>query len=580
MRQLFFITLLLGLQACSVTKAEEEPVEECASCGNVAPVSDQDGDGVDDDEDAFPNDPNEWSDLDGDGQGDNSDDDIDGDGVANAEDAFPEDASETADSDGDGVGDNSDADIDGDGYLNEFDFFPNDGNEWNDLDGDGVGDNSDTIMNLVVVENTLNSLSAYVSWQSPTETNTRIEMGCGDYYTESEDDTLTTEHTAFVYGLYPGAECEVRAMSRNSFGYIHSETATVYAGELPETIIDWDITFHDEDAMQPGWTHMKSARLCDDEVWALHGLLVDEAGRLRWYSVGNAQFVDVIDDKGPLTSGGKMSWEGHFIWATRGIKAHHGDMTYHGQEDLYLILAEATQDDENYVECGETGGMLRTWDVSEDRVVNIWNVCEHFVPEDPGSFAAWAHFNAVLSLDDHQSFLLSSRNQSMLYKFDSDSGDLIWQMGTGGDFDMGDGADFIRQHAPEIQENGNILLFDNGEPEQRPYSRLLELRVDYENMTVEKAWEWQAPDEYFSPVWGNADRLANGNTLGTFGQRCGDDNLNPSRIVEVNETGDIVWQLDVEEGYDIYRAMRFDPPNGSYIIPEVQSEQSYSSTMK
>ena len=46
--------------------------------------------------DAFPEDPKEWEDTDGDGVGDNSD-------------AFPNDPTETKDSDGDGVGDNSDA---------------------------------------------------------------------------------------------------------------------------------------------------------------------------------------------------------------------------------------------------------------------------------------------------------------------------------------------------------------------------------------------------------------------------------------------------------------------------------------
>lgn len=46
--------------------------------------------------DAFPNDPNEHADTDGDGVGDNGD-------------AFPSDPSETADSDGDGIGDNADA---------------------------------------------------------------------------------------------------------------------------------------------------------------------------------------------------------------------------------------------------------------------------------------------------------------------------------------------------------------------------------------------------------------------------------------------------------------------------------------
>ena len=81
-------------------------------------IVDTDGDGVPDDEDAFPNDPTEWDDTDGDGVGDNSD-------------AFPNDPTETTDTDGDGVGDNSDT-------------FPNDPIEWLDTDSDGIGNNADT----------------------------------------------------------------------------------------------------------------------------------------------------------------------------------------------------------------------------------------------------------------------------------------------------------------------------------------------------------------------------------------------------------------------------------------------------
>ena len=46
-----------------------------------------------------------------------SDTDTDGDGVNNAEDAFPYDPNESSDLDGDGVGDNTDPDDDGDGVL-------------------------------------------------------------------------------------------------------------------------------------------------------------------------------------------------------------------------------------------------------------------------------------------------------------------------------------------------------------------------------------------------------------------------------------------------------------------------------
>jgi len=122
-------------------------------------LDDSDGDGVTDDIDAFPTDPDEDSDADGDGVGDNAD-------------AFPDDPAEDSDGDGDGVGDNADAcagddatgdgdsdgvcddadacdgddasgDTDGDVVCDDTDAFPDDSSEWLDSDGDGVGDNGD-----------------------------------------------------------------------------------------------------------------------------------------------------------------------------------------------------------------------------------------------------------------------------------------------------------------------------------------------------------------------------------------------------------------------------------------------------
>ena len=145
---------------------------QVANFAEAKPDSDEDG--FIDPIDAFPNDPTEVRDSDGDGTGDNADPDddndgvadsgdlfpfdpaewadSDGDGVGNNADAFPRDRFETADSDGDGVGDNGDrfpkdpaetVDTDGDGVGNNGDAFPFDTREWLDSDGDGVGDNAD-----------------------------------------------------------------------------------------------------------------------------------------------------------------------------------------------------------------------------------------------------------------------------------------------------------------------------------------------------------------------------------------------------------------------------------------------------
>ncbi|MGQ8364318.1 FG-GAP-like repeat-containing protein [Glaciecola sp. 1036] len=90
--------------------------------------TDSDNDGVPDIEDAFPNDPNEWIDTDGDGIGNNGDTDDDGDGVSDSEDAFPLDPAESVDTDGDGIGNNADTDDDNDGVPDAQDAYPLDPN--------------------------------------------------------------------------------------------------------------------------------------------------------------------------------------------------------------------------------------------------------------------------------------------------------------------------------------------------------------------------------------------------------------------------------------------------------------------
>jgi len=144
---------------------------------------DVDGDGYGLTTDDFPNDPNQWSDRDGDGYGDNggfnsSDDcpyangnstlgkrgcaDIDGDGWADDADLFPHDGTQWADEDGDGYGDNTSGhlgddcpntagassrdrrgclDVDFDGFSDANDRYPSDPTQWEDSDSDGYGDN-------------------------------------------------------------------------------------------------------------------------------------------------------------------------------------------------------------------------------------------------------------------------------------------------------------------------------------------------------------------------------------------------------------------------------------------------------
>ena len=109
---------------------------------------DDDDDGVVDSDDAFPSNPTEWADTDGDGIGNNADGDDDGDGWGDSTESDcgsdPMDGEVSPrDTDGDGACNIQDPDDDGDGVADEDDAFPLDNAEWLDTDGDGLGDNSD-----------------------------------------------------------------------------------------------------------------------------------------------------------------------------------------------------------------------------------------------------------------------------------------------------------------------------------------------------------------------------------------------------------------------------------------------------
>ncbi len=92
-------------------------------------------------------------DTDEDGIGNNKDSDDDGDDVADDVDAFPLDSSEWIDTDSDGTGNNADTDDDGDGVADTDDIFPLDSSESSDYDGDGIGDNADTDDGVWTYEN-------------------------------------------------------------------------------------------------------------------------------------------------------------------------------------------------------------------------------------------------------------------------------------------------------------------------------------------------------------------------------------------------------------------------------------------
>jgi outer membrane protein assembly factor BamB len=241
-----------------------------------------------------------------------------------------------------------------------------------------------------------------------------------------------------------------------------------------------------------------------------------------------------------------VGWDGEVQWQEP-VYMHH-DARFMDDRLVYLVH-------EDTCEWSEKGGSIHERSFETGEVVWQFDLCEHVPPQE---MFDWAHVNTVEPTPEGD-YLLSVRNMHHVSYIDRDEGSVRWRMGYDGDFSLPEGQDwFLRQHAPELQPNGNVLIFDNGfVDEGRTYSRAVEYAIDTDTMQAEVVWEYRHDPEIFSPIQGDADRLSGGTTLVTFSQRS---RTEPTRLVEVDAEGTVVWQLDIGLPWGIYRSDRIEPP--------------------
>lgn len=203
-------------------------------------------------------------------------------------------------------------------------------------------------------------------------------------------------------------------------------------------------------------------------------------------------------------------------------------------------------------------------------------------PQYPDGFAPrdWTHANAVIPIDDGATWLVSARHTDSLWALRAvpdeggPAGSLRWEMGRDQGWEMAEGGRwFFHQHAPELQEDGSLLVYDNGnmrDDADEAYSRAVRYEFDPEAKTIEQVWEHRMDPDVYAGFVGDADRL-DGTVLITHGgilESCAspeaedDATYIVGQLVEVDEeTNDIVWHLttdaaDTCEGWGMYRAER------------------------
>ena len=187
-----------------------------------------------------------------------------------------------------------------------------------------------------------------------------------------------------------------------------------------------------------------------------------------------------------------------------------------------------------------------------------------FIGNIPGQIE-WMHGNSI-EVDYDNNLIISNRKSSEIIKIDRETGSVIWIMGgpTNEFIILNDSLNGVSwQHNVSRLENGNILVFDNGNYHTPHTSRAVEYQIDEENKIATLVWEYQNPYDYKSKAMGSAQRLPNGNTLINWGTIQIEGISLGANIMEVDYDKNIVLEIQ----YDTYQSYKVTKSDFEFNIP-------------
>ncbi|MEM8882964.1 MAG: aryl-sulfate sulfotransferase [Planctomycetota bacterium] len=253
-----------------------------------------------------------------------------------------------------------------------------------------------------------------------------------------------------------------------------------------------------------------------------------------------------------VTTAYEIDWDGNVLWqSTEGERPHH-EISDHPDGVMYLTYEVETYDGVDY-----EGDGIQIVDRDTNELLWEWLIFDYFDPRDYQDFPEinniglsrlgldWSHSNAVVWDEARGLIWVSVRHLDRLIGIDYPSGDIVITIGDEG---LGGEGLIGHQHAPEIQPDGSILLWDNGNGKNPQQSRAVQFAFDEMAGTIDVVFEWIDNPPFYDPAVGDANRLPNGNTLITAGVS--------GRLIEVTPAGRIVWEKRFDDGpeYWQYRA--------------------------
>jgi hypothetical protein len=299
-------------------------------------------------------------------------------------------------------------------------------------------------------------------------------------------------------------------------------------------------------------------------------VLVNEQGAIVWWRkatqgtftdarvLPNGHMLHIFQNPVAKTQRAfETTWDGQQeFWSSRtDIKVHHEVSVGPGGKYLYLKYTHRTvgtqlwEGDGLEVVDPATGAVLWDWDIFDHLSTADFDPVDILVTGRSGSGQDWTHCNACVWDEARSMIWVSVRHLERVIGVDYPSGQVRVTLGQGG---LGGNGLLSHQHSPELQQDGSLLVFDNGNRRNPLYSRVVQLLWNEPANTVAEVAEWRESPDYYAGAVGDCDRLPNGNILvvaGTIG-----------RIFEVTPANENVWEFSCSDPrFWVYRAEHVAP---------------------
>jgi arylsulfate sulfotransferase len=225
-------------------------------------------------------------------------------------------------------------------------------------------------------------------------------------------------------------------------------------------------------------------------------------------------------------------------------KVHH-DVIYNPNGDIVTLTHDSTQMDLRKFG-GKKNQFLRADGIlvldTSGKIKWQWNLLQVLDPLtlDPKTVDithSLGHANSI-AIDRDGHYLVSFRDFSQIWKINSSDGSVIWKLGAGGDFKMDTDAFFIRQHSAYVNETGDLMLFDNGDRKNRPYSRILSFTIDESNMVAATKVNIKLNDELSADKMCSAEQISDDQFMVCTSKRSG-------IISVVDGGGKVLWRVNL-----------------------------------